>query len=159
MSLLSPTQLKERFPWVNADGVVLASYGECRYNITCTNVHKTSTEANVLHVFAPQPSLFVLQYVFIIFTETVHFYQICFNLLFVNMFCNLWCNPLSPFRRELHLANCSSAFMFVLIIHSLYRMKLTAHLHLDFFYMNFLIIVISYLYCRTDKHLPPRFGE
>ncbi|XP_062870739.1 FAD-dependent oxidoreductase domain-containing protein 1 [Trichomycterus rosablanca] len=25
--LLSPTQLKERFPWVNTDGIVLASYG------------------------------------------------------------------------------------------------------------------------------------
>lgn len=31
VSLLSPTQLKEKFPWINTDGVVLASYGECRY--------------------------------------------------------------------------------------------------------------------------------
>lgn len=28
--LLSPTQLKEKFPWVNTEGVVLASYGECK---------------------------------------------------------------------------------------------------------------------------------
>lgn len=28
MSLLSPAQLKEKFPWMNTDGVVLASYGE-----------------------------------------------------------------------------------------------------------------------------------
>lgn len=28
VALLSPTQLKEKFPWVNTDGVVLASYGE-----------------------------------------------------------------------------------------------------------------------------------
>ncbi|XP_071398139.1 FAD-dependent oxidoreductase domain-containing protein 1 isoform X1 [Centroberyx affinis] len=27
VSLLSPTQLKEKFPWINTDGVVLASYG------------------------------------------------------------------------------------------------------------------------------------
>ncbi|XP_076607048.1 FAD-dependent oxidoreductase domain-containing protein 1 [Chaetodon auriga] len=27
VSLLSPTQLKEKFPWLNTDGVVLASYG------------------------------------------------------------------------------------------------------------------------------------
>ncbi|XP_070773316.1 FAD-dependent oxidoreductase domain-containing protein 1 [Enoplosus armatus] len=27
VSLLSPTQLKERFPWINTDGVALASYG------------------------------------------------------------------------------------------------------------------------------------
>uniref|UniRef100_A0AAQ5ZJF1 FAD-dependent oxidoreductase domain-containing protein 1 n=1 Tax=Amphiprion ocellaris TaxID=80972 RepID=A0AAQ5ZJF1_AMPOC len=27
VSLLSPTQLKQKFPWVNTDGVVLASYG------------------------------------------------------------------------------------------------------------------------------------
>ncbi|KAF7650339.1 hypothetical protein LDENG_00127520, partial [Lucifuga dentata] len=27
VSLLSPTQLKEKFPWVNTEGVVLASYG------------------------------------------------------------------------------------------------------------------------------------
>lgn len=28
MSLLSPAQLKEKFPWLNTDGVALASYGE-----------------------------------------------------------------------------------------------------------------------------------
>lgn len=30
VSLLSPTQLKEKFPWINTEGVVLASYGEFR---------------------------------------------------------------------------------------------------------------------------------
>lgn len=31
VSLLSPTQLKEKFPWINTESVALASYGEFKY--------------------------------------------------------------------------------------------------------------------------------
>ncbi len=41
VSLLSPTQLKEKFPWINTEGVVLASYGQCR---------KTRFQRDVVHV-------------------------------------------------------------------------------------------------------------
>ena len=30
MSLLSPAQLKEKFPWVNTEDVALASYGKAK---------------------------------------------------------------------------------------------------------------------------------
>lgn len=40
MLLLSPAQLKEKFPWINTDGVALASYGEFMKMMVHNSVEK-----------------------------------------------------------------------------------------------------------------------
>ena len=51
VQLLSPNQLRDKFPWINVDGVALGSFGVCACVCVCAYVRTCVYTCLCVHAF------------------------------------------------------------------------------------------------------------